>query len=104
MTKRNIRPRNTQQRRHGIMQLLLERGEISVEQLVQLFDTSEVTIRKDLSVLERNGFLLRRYGGAILMPQELIEDEQEDFLSERKLVIAKRAAERILDHYILILL
>ena len=98
MTKRNIQPRNTQQRRHGIMQLLLERGEISVEQLVQLFDTSEVTIRKDLSVLERNGFLLSRYGGAILMPQELIEDEQEDFLSERKLAIAKRAAERILDH------
>ena len=32
------------------------------------------------------------------MPQELIEDEQEDFLSERKLAIAKRAAERILDH------
>ena len=32
------------------------------------------------------------------MPQELIEDEQEDFLSERKLSIAKRATERILDH------
>ncbi|WP_109128779.1 DeoR/GlpR family DNA-binding transcription regulator [Aggregatibacter segnis] len=98
MTKRHIQPRNTQQRRHGIMQLLLERGEVSVEQLVQLFDTSEVTIRKDLTVLENNGFLVRRYGGAILMPQELIEDEQEDFLSERKLSIAKRAAERILDH------
>ena len=98
MTKRHIQPRNTQQRRHGIMQLLLERGEVSVDQLVQLFDTSEVTIRKDLTVLENNGFLVRRYGGAILMPQELIEDEQEDFLSERKLSIAKRAAERILDH------
>ena len=98
MTKRHIQPRNTQQRRHGIMQLLLERGEVSVDQLVQLFDTSEVTIRKDLTVLENNGFLVRRYGGAILMPQELIEDEQEDFLSERKLAIAKRAAERILDH------
>ena len=98
MTKRHIQPRNTQQRRHGIMQLLLERGEVSVDQLVQLFDTSEVTIRKDLTVLENNGFLVRRYGGALLMPQELIEDEQEDFLSERKLSIAKRAAERILDH------
>ncbi|MBN6070033.1 DeoR/GlpR transcriptional regulator [Aggregatibacter actinomycetemcomitans] len=98
MTKRNIQTRNTQQRRHGIMQLLQERGEISVEQLVQLFDTSEVTIRKDLSVLQSNGFLLRRYGGAILMPQELLEDAQEDFLSERKLAIAKVAAERIRDH------
>ena len=48
--KRNIQHRNTQQRRHAIMQLLQEQGEVSVEQLVQLFDTSEVTIRKDLTI------------------------------------------------------
>lgn len=95
--KRNLNQRNTQQRRHHIMQILQEQGEVSVEQLVQLFDTSEVTIRKDLTALEANGFLLRRYGGAILMPQDIIEDEQEE-LSERKLVIAKAAAERIRDH------
>lgn len=96
--KRNFQGRNTQQRRHKIMQLLQEQGEVSVEQLVHLFDTSEVTIRKDLTALENNGFLLRRYGGAILMPQELIEEQQEDLLSQRKLAIAKAAAERILDH------
>ncbi|MDY6216866.1 DeoR/GlpR family DNA-binding transcription regulator [Actinobacillus porcinus] len=95
--KRNLNQRNTQQRRHRIMQILQEQGEVSVEQLVQLFDTSEVTIRKDLTALEASGFLLRRYGGAILMPQDIIEDEQEE-LSERKLVIAKAAAERIRDH------
>ena len=64
---------------------------------MQLFDTSEVTIRKDLTALETNGFLLRRYGGAVLMPQEIIEDEQDE-LSERKIVIAKAASERIRDH------
>lgn len=96
--KRNIQHRNTQQRRHAIMQLLQEQGEVSVEQLVQLFDTSEVTIRKDLTALESNGFLLRKYGGAILMSQEIIEEEQDDELSQRKLVLAKAAAERIRDH------
>ena len=96
--KRNIQHRNTQQRRHAIMQLMQEQGEVSVEQLVQLFDTSEVTIRKDLTALESNGFLLRKYGGAILMPQEIIEEEQDDELSQRKLVLAKAAAERIHDH------
>lgn len=96
--KRNIQHRNTQQRRHAIMQLLQEQGEVSVEQLVQLFDTSEVTIRKDLTALESNAFLLRKYGGAILMPQEIIEEEQDDELSQRKLVLAKAAAERIRDH------
>lgn len=97
--KRNINPRNTQQRRHHIMQLLQQQGEVSVEQLVQLFETSEVTIRKDLTHLENSGFLLRRYGGAILMPQDFIEDEQDSQLSQRKLAIAKAAAERIRDHH-----
>ena len=47
--KKNSQSRNTKQRRHTIMQLLQEQGEVSVEQLVQLF-------RKDLSELETNGF------------------------------------------------
>lgn len=69
-----------------------------MKSVLQLFDTSEVTIRKDLTALESNGFLLRKYGGAILMPQEIIEEEQDDELSQRKLVLAKAAAERIRDH------
>lgn len=96
--KRNIQPRNTQQRRHRIVQLLQSQGEVSVEQLVQLFETSEVTIRKDLTALEANGVLVRRYGGAILMPQELLDESQDEYLSKRKLAIAKKAAERIADH------
>ncbi|MFZ7174163.1 DeoR/GlpR family DNA-binding transcription regulator [[Pasteurella] aerogenes] len=96
--KRNIQVRNTQQRRHAIMQVLQEQGEVSVEQLVQLFETSEVTIRKDLTALESNGFLLRRYGGAVLMPKDLIDESQEENLSNRKLAITKLAAERITDH------
>ena len=96
--KRNSQPRNTQQRRHIIMQLLQQQGEVSVEQLVLLFETSEVTIRKDLTALETSGFLLRRYGGAILMPKEIMDENENDELSERKLVIVKAAAERIRDH------
>ena len=96
--KKSSQPRNTKQRRHTIMQLLQEQGELSVEQLVQLFDISEVTIRKDLSALETNGFLLRKYGGAILMPKEIIDENENDELTKRKFVIAKAAAERIRDH------
>lgn len=96
--KQTPQPRNTQQRRHAIMQLLQQQGEVSVEQLVQLFETSEVTIRKDLTALETSGFLLRKYGGAILMPKEMMDENENDELSERKLVIAKAASERIRDH------
>ena len=96
--KKSSQPRNTKQRRHTIMQLLQEQGEVSVEQLVQLFDISEVTIRKDLSALETNGFLLRKYGGAILMPKEIMDENENNELTKRKFVIAKAAAERIRDH------
>lgn len=41
--------RNTQQRRHAIAALVQEQGEVSVEELTRRFDTSEVTIRKDLA-------------------------------------------------------
>ncbi len=52
--------RNTQQRRRGILDLLAEQGEVSVDDLALRFETSEVTIRKDLTALEDNGLLLRR--------------------------------------------
>ena len=96
--KKSSQPRNTKQRRHTIMQFLQEQGEVSVDQLVQLFDISEVTIRKDLSALETSGFLLRKYGGAILMPKEIMDENENDELTKRKFVIAKAAAERIRDH------
>ena len=66
--------RNTPQRRHNILAMLAEQGEVSVDELAKRFETSEVTIRKDLAALESNGLLLRRYGGAITMPQELVSD------------------------------
>ena len=42
--------RNTQQRRHTIIAELSNLGEVSVDSLAKMFDTSEVTIRKDLAV------------------------------------------------------
>lgn len=71
---------------------------MSVEQLVNLFSISEVTIRKDLTSLEKKGILVRRYGGAVLLPQEnKLYEIKEDHLSKRKLSIAKVAANRIKD-------
>ncbi|MFQ6372509.1 DeoR/GlpR family DNA-binding transcription regulator [Shewanella sp. YIC-542] len=89
--------RNTQQRRHTIITLLNERGEVSVEQLAQAFDTSEVTIRKDLAALENDGLLLRRYGGAVSLPQELVAAPMRG-PSANQLAIARKAAGLIRDH------
>jgi DeoR/GlpR family transcriptional regulator of sugar metabolism len=95
--------RNTQQRRRAIIDLLNSEGEVSVEALAARFETSEVTIRKDLSALESNGLLLRRYGGAVPVPQELIADPSIEKVSVRKQSLAKAAAELIRDHNRIIL-
>lgn len=86
--------RSTPARRAEIMSLLEERGEISVEALARYFSTSEVTIRKDLALLEHEGQLIRRYGGAALIPRT----DQAPAASPAKLAIAKAARQRIRDH------
>ena len=95
--------RNTQQRRRAIVERLNSEGEVSVEALAEQFITSEVTIRKDLAALEGDGLLLRRYGGAVPVPQEMILDSNNSKVSVRKQAIATAAAELILDHNRIIL-
>lgn len=90
--------RNTQVRRHTIVSLVNQKGEVSVEELSSQFDTSEVTIRKDLVALDKNGLLLRRYGGAVALPKEVITEETNKKVSVRKEALAKAAAELIRDH------
>ena len=89
--------RNTPQRRHTILALLPEQGEVSVDALAQHFATSEVTIRKDLAALEKNGLLLRRYGGAVPVPQELISEPTQP-ISPYKQAIARAGVARIREH------
>lgn len=89
--------RNTPQRRHAILALLNEQGEVVVDALAQHFATSEVTIRKDLAELEKNGLLLRRYGGAVPMPQELIGEPAQP-VSRHKQAIACAAVGLIREH------
>ncbi|WCP67486.1 DeoR family transcriptional regulator [Vibrio tubiashii] len=90
--------RNTQLRRHAISNLVNEKGEVSVEALSIQFETSEVTIRKDLASLEKNGQLLRRYGGAIALPKEVVSDEMNENVSIRKNELAEAAVKLIREH------
>lgn len=76
--------RNTPQRRHNILALLSEQGEVSVDALAKRFATSEVTIRKDLAALETNGLLLRRYGGAVPVPHELLAEPAQPVSSYKR--------------------
>lgn len=92
----------TLQRRQHILAVLQQNGEVQVDQLSQQLNTSEVTIRKDLKALESSGLLLRRYGGAVPLPGDLIDNESNK-VSDRKSAIAAAAAQRIGDHQRLII-
>ena len=97
-----MQKRNTQKRRRAIVEQLNLTGEVAVDELARLFSTSEVTIRKDFVELESNGLLLRKFGGAILLPTSSSELSDEK-VSPRKKAIAALAASIIKDHHRIII-
>lgn len=55
----------TSDRRNAIQQIIAENEKADVSELAQKFHVSEVTIRKDLVFLEKNGIVIRTHGGAV---------------------------------------
>lgn len=54
------------ERRNEIKNLLLEKKSITVAETAEYFDVSTETVRRDFEMLEKNGFLNKTYGGAVL--------------------------------------
>jgi DeoR/GlpR family transcriptional regulator of sugar metabolism len=84
-------------RRHAIVRLLQEEGQVSVAQLAARFQVSEVTIRKDLSWLEREHQAVRIHGGAVLTVSgsrrtELAFEAREPLQRAEKAAIGQEAA------------
>jgi DeoR family transcriptional regulator of aga operon len=69
-------------RRQAVLQLLQERGNVSVAELEARFGVSAMTARRDLRELEKLGLALRAYGGAVLPAQAGIEGSFDQRLSE----------------------
>lgn len=63
------RKQKMENRRNQIMEKLQEIGRVSVAQLSKDLRTTEVTIRSDLTAMERDGLLMRVQGGAVLFPE-----------------------------------
>ncbi|WP_428649497.1 transcriptional repressor AgaR [Photobacterium satsumensis] len=53
------------ERRMEIVNVVNREGKARVEDLAEQFDVSSVTIRSDLSFLEKNGYVVRSHGAAI---------------------------------------
>lgn len=58
-----------EERRSAIIRILNELGRLHVTDLSHDLGVSEVTVRQDLDLLEKQGLLRRTHGGAILSPQ-----------------------------------
>jgi DeoR/GlpR family transcriptional regulator of sugar metabolism len=56
----------SEERHQVILDLLEESGSVTVNEMVERFGVSEMTIRRDLDILEKKGLLRRVHGGAVL--------------------------------------
>ncbi len=65
-------------RQNKILRLLRERGTVKVANLSKLLSVSEITIRRDLDVLERKGLLERAHGGAVYSSRMSVEPAYSD--------------------------
>ena len=81
-------------RRDAILDLLRSEGRVYVSKLAKLFNTTEVTIRNDLSAMEDAGKLMRVQGGAVLYP-----DPETPVITNasQKSAIARAVADMICD-------
>lgn len=88
------------ERRKHIVELLEQNSSVSVPQLSERFEVSEMTVRRDLRALEKEGVLKRVHGGAVNNrgrgyepPFRLRVGEQ----AAAKQAIGRAAAELVLD-------
>ncbi len=87
-------------RQKRIYDLLREQGVVKVNEISKLLGVSELTIRRDLDVLEKKEILERTHGGAIYnqrMPVEPLYEQKHRLHKEEKKAIGRYAAELIED-------
>jgi DeoR/GlpR family transcriptional regulator of sugar metabolism len=90
-------------RRLQIVELVRKRGDVSVEELSQAFSVSSVTIRSDLSYLERQRYLVRTFGRARYLPQQAHDNASVPAAPSAvrkgaEMAIARLAADCVDDH------
>ena len=83
-------------RTNRILEILTERERVEVSALAEELGVSQVTMRKDLTELERRGLIRREHGFAVLRSADNVEGRLA-YHYEEKRRIARRAAELVHD-------
>lgn len=79
----------TSERRNEISRMVADQKHVDVSELSSLFRVSEVTIRKDLIFLEKNGILIRTHGGAVPIDQITADTNASEQKAIKNPAIAK---------------
>ena len=89
----------TKEERHEmIMEALIKHGSVLVSDLVTMLDVSAVTVRKDLTELEKSDKLYRSHGKAVLINPYINNrsvNEKEKLAADEKHAIGREAARLI---------
>lgn len=99
---------STEERRSIILNNLRDSGRVNVYDLVETFGVSEVSIRKDLAILEEKKLLVRVKGGAINIHQssefdDMPVSQKQRLNAHEKEMLGKYAAQTIKDGETIIL-
>lgn len=82
-----------------ILDILQKQHEVKVSDLAEHFQTSEMTIRRDLNFLARQYNITRTHGGATLLQDSVVRtisfDENKIANKESKEIIAQRAIQQV---------
>lgn len=96
-----------EERRRAILDLIQRDGRGLVTDLARKFETSQVTIRKDLEILHAHGLVHRTHGGALPSRNGALADptlrEKEKLHRKEKLRIAEAAATMVQEGHVVIL-
>ncbi len=92
-------------RMERIKELLYETKRIEIGSLVSILHVSEATVRRDLERLEKEGFLYRTHGGAVLAEQKEPEEKSRPLPSraEEKNLVGYIASQLVKDRDIIFL-
>ena len=94
-----------EERRRAILKILEDEDRAVVRDLATRFHTSEITIRKDLKVLHRQGELERIHGGALPVKSRAptYNSRQQEWHRQKEKRIAKAAAQMIGNNQVIVL-
>lgn len=88
------------ERKNDILNRISQNGKVLVNELAEIYNVSEATVRRDIRELEEKGLLTRTFGGAIPLDYKRFEpsfNEKEERYLEEKRSIGKYAASLIQD-------